>query len=242
MNPTFFVSDLHLCETRPQVTRLFLDFLAHHAPQAGALYILGDLFEYWAGDDDMDTPHHRTVIAAMRALADRGVAIHVMHGNRDFLMGLGFAEASGADLLPDPLSVDLHGRAAILTHGDQLCLDDVEYQRFRTMVRAPQWQQQFLGLPLAQRKAQIAALRTRSEQEKSSKDASIMDVNQDAVDNLIRAHNYPSLLIHGHTHRPGRHRLLVDGQPCERIVLADWDATGSYLICDAEGCSVKSIS
>jgi len=242
LSATLFVSDLHLCETRPRVTRLFLDFLAHRAAKAEALYILGDLFEYWAGDDDLETPLHREVTAAMRALADRGTHLYVMHGNRDFLMGAGFAEASGAVLLTDPLLIDLHGRSAVLTHGDQLCTDDTAYQAFRDMVRAPQWQQQFLALPLAERKAQIAALRNRSVQEKSYKDAGIMDVNAGAVDALLRCHDYPPLLIHGHTHRPARHRVEVDGRVCERIVLADWDDSGGYLACDADGCKAYPLS
>lgn len=241
MSATFFVSDLHLCETRPHTTRLFLDFLAGRAPAAATLYILGDLFEYWAGDDDLEDPHHCQVITALRALSDRGTSIYVMHGNRDFLMGEAFAEACGATLLPDPLLIELHGHSALLTHGDLMCADDVEYQRFRSQVRDSRWQQDFLALPLVQRKAQIAALRVRSEQEKSYKEARIMDVNADAVAGMVRSLGYPELLIHGHTHRPGRHRLVVDGRVCERIVLADWDVGGSYLVCDESGCEVVAI-
>lgn len=241
MSATFFVSDLHLCETRPHTTRLFLDFLASRAPAAATLYILGDLFEYWAGDDDLEDPHHRQVITALRALSDHGTSIFVMHGNRDFLMGEAFAEACGAKLLPDPLLIELHGHAALLTHGDLMCADDVEYQRFRSLVRDSRWQQDFLAMPLVQRKAQIAALRARSEQEKSYKDVRIMDVNADAVAGMVRTHGYPELLIHGHTHRPGRHRLMVDGRTCERIVLADWDVGGSYLVCDKTGCEAVAM-
>lgn len=236
MSATFFVSDLHLCETRPHTTRLFLDFLASHAPKAETLYILGDLFEYWAGDDDLDDPHHCEVVSALRALSQQDTAIRIMHGNRDLLMGQAFATACGAELLPDPLAVQLHGHSAVLTHGDTMCTDDVEYQKFRSQVREPSWQQGFLALPLAQRKAQIVALRARSEQEKSYKDSRIMDVNADAVAEMVRRHDYPEILIHGHTHRPGRHQVLVDGRVCERIVLADWDASGSYLLCDEAGC------
>lgn len=236
MNPTFFVSDLHLCETRPNTTRLFLEFLSRYASKAATLYILGDLFEYWAGDDDLDDPHHHSVITALRTLSDRGTAIRIMHGNRDFLMGEIFVSACGAELLPDPFQIELHGYTALLTHGDLMCADDVDYQKFRIQVRDPQWQQDFLSLPLAQRKVQIAALRTRSEQQKSYKDANIMDVNIDAVAEMVRTHDYPELLIHGHTHRPNRHRIEVDGRVSERIVLADWDASGSYLVCNEAGC------
>jgi len=236
-----FISDLHLCPERPQTTRLFLEFLSGQASQAKALYILGDLFEYWAGDDDIDDSHHLSVIQGMRALSDGGTALYVMHGNRDFLMGQGFSEASGATLLNDPVTVDLYGKTAVLTHGDMLCTDDTEYQHFRNVVREPKWQQEFLGLPLAQRKAQIAELRNRSEQAKSYKDEAIMDVNQEAVVEFLRKHDYPPLLIHGHTHRPARHAVEVDGRHCERIVLADWGDTGSCLVCTAQGCEVTNL-
>lgn len=236
-----FISDLHLCEERPRTTRLFIDFLAQQAGKAEALYILGDLFEYWAGDDDIEDAHHASVIAAMRVLSEAGTKLYVMHGNRDFLMGSGFAATSGAELLHDPTTIDLYGREAVLTHGDMLCTDDREYQQFRSMVREPQWQQAFLNLPLSQRKAKIAELRTRSEQAKSYKDAAIMDVNPDAVAAFLREHDYPPLLIHGHTHRPARHQLNTDGRHCERIVLADWGDTGSCLVCTPQGCEVAEL-
>ncbi len=242
MSATFFVSDLHLCETRPHTTRLFLDFLANHASQAETLYILGDLFEYWAGDDDLNELHHNEIVSALRVLSEQGTTIRIMHGNRDLLMGQAFAKACGAELLPDPLMIQLHGRKTVLTHGDTMCTDDVEYQQFRRQVHDPSWQQTFLALPLTQRKAQIAAFRARSEQEKLHKDRRIMDVNVDAVAEMIRNHNYPEVLIHGHTHRPDRHRLVVDGRVCERIVLADWDTSGSYLLCDDAGCRAIAIT
>ena len=237
----FFISDLHLSQERPRVTQLFLDFLAKPARQAQALYILGDLFEYWAGDDDIGDKHHQPVVDAMRQLADSGVALYVMHGNRDFLLGQDFAAASGATLLADPAVIDLYGRRAVLTHGDALCTDDVEYQDFRTMVREPAWQQRFRSQPLEQRKAQIAELRGRSEQAKAYKDVAIMDVNADAVAGFLRQHDLPPLLIHGHTHRPGRHLVEVDGSVCERIVLADWGDTGSCLQCSPDGCEMREL-
>lgn len=233
-----FASDLHLCRGQPHTTRLFLEFLAHQAMEARALYLLGDLFEYWAGDDDIDDAHHRPVIEAMRAVAESGCKLYFMHGNRDFLIGAGFAHASGAELLPDPLLIDLQGRRALLTHGDMLCTDDVDYQAFRAQVRDPRWQQDFLSLSLAERKTQIEKLRSRSEQAKSYKDEAIMDVNADAVAELLRRYDYPPLLIHGHTHRPACHRIEIDDRICERIVLADWGARGSYLRCAANGCEV----
>jgi UDP-2,3-diacylglucosamine hydrolase len=242
LSATFFVSDLHLCEMRPHTTRLFLDFLANHAPKAESLYILGDLFEYWAGDEDLDDPHHNEVISALRVLSQHGTVIRIMHGNRDLLIGQAVAKACGAELLPDPFTTQLHGRNTVLTHGDTMCTDDVEYQKFRTMVHAPAWQKTFLALPLAERKAQIVALRARSEQEKSYKDSRIMDVNADAVAVMVRSHDYPEVLIHGHTHRPARHQEVVDGRACERFVLADWDTSGNYLLCNEAGCRSVTIA
>jgi UDP-2,3-diacylglucosamine hydrolase len=234
-----FISDLHLCAARPHTTALLLDFLQGPARDAQSLFILGDLFEYWAGDDDLEA--HRDVIQALRALAEAGVQTCFMHGNRDFLIGDGFARASGTTLLQDPLSIALFGWQAVLTHGDRLCTDDVAYQQFRSMVRDPRWQADFLAQPLEVRKAQIAAMRERSRSEQSLKPEDIMDVNSSAVEQLLRSHRYPALLIHGHTHRPGVHPLDVDGRHCVRHVLGDWDLSGSYLRLDADGCSSHRI-
>lgn len=234
---SLFISDLHLCDSRPAISQLFTSFLQSTASQAEALFILGDLFEYWAGDDDLDDPHHRKVIAAIRTLADSGTAVYFMHGNRDFLLGEKFAAASGMRLLTDPIALDLYGKRVLLSHGDALCTDDTDYQVFRRQVRTPAWQQQFMQQRLEVRKAQIENLRLRSEQEKSHKTESIMDVNADAVQKLMREHAYPELLIHGHTHRPALHELDIDGHACQRWVLGDWYEQGSCLRCDAEGCS-----
>lgn len=233
---SLFISDLHLCASRPAITRQFLDFLDSRANQADALFILGDLFEYWAGDDDLEDPHHGPVAAALRTLTASGTAVYFMHGNRDFLLGDEFAAASGMTLLADPTSLVLYGRRVLLSHGDVLCTDDVRYQAFREQVRHPDWQRQFLAQPLAARKAQIEALRLRSEQEKSHKAEDIMDVNAEAVRDLLRTHDYPELLIHGHTHRPALHEHEVDGHVCQRWVLGDWYEQGSSLRCDSNGC------
>ncbi|HUO44887.1 MAG TPA: UDP-2,3-diacylglucosamine diphosphatase [Burkholderiales bacterium] len=230
-----FISDLHLCTDRPAINQTFFDFLQGPAAQAEALYILGDLFEYWAGDDD-DDPFDAAVIAALRALADRGVALQLMHGNRDFLISEQFATASGVRLLPDPTLIDLYGTPTLLMHGDTLCTDDVEYQKFRTQVRDPAFQQKFLERPLAARKQEIARLRAQSETSKKAKTEEIMDVAPAAVEAALRRHGYPRL-IHGHTHRPAHHEHIVDGHRCERWVLADWYRHGSYLRCDAGGCT-----
>jgi UDP-2,3-diacylglucosamine hydrolase len=218
---------------------MFLEFLEQCASHAQALYVLGDLFEYWAGDDDLDTTFHQPVIQAMRHAADRGCRLYFMHGNRDFLLGEEFARASGGTLLPDPWLIDLYGQPALLSHGDLLCTDDRDYQNFRSLVRTPQWQKNFLARPLDERKTTIAQLRARSEQEKSYKATSIMDVNDQAVASLLRQHGYPPLLIHGHTHRPARHRIELDGRICERIVLPDWNECGGYLDCDGQDCVLQ---
>lgn len=233
---TLFISDLHLCPTRPAINRVFLEFLRGPATQAEALYILGDLFEYWAGDDD-DDPFNRSVSASLRDLADHGVALYLMHGNRDFLIGKRFATACHAQLLPDPTLLDLYGTPTLLMHGDTLCTDDVRYQAFRAKVRTPEWQQQFLSQPLAARKQIIAGLRAENAEEKQLKSEDIMDVTGATVEQELRAHGYPRL-IHGHTHKPALHRHIVDGHKCERWVLSDWYRLGEYLRCDAQGCRV----
>jgi UDP-2,3-diacylglucosamine hydrolase len=232
--PTLFISDLHLNAQQPRITEQFLDFLATKTSGADALYILGDLFEYWAGDDDLGDTLNHAVTAALARFSN-GAKLYFMHGNRDFLIGAGFANASGAQLLDDPQLVDLHGTPTLLMHGDTLCTDDARYQAFRKQVRDPAWQAQFLNKPLAQRKAMIDDLRKMSEQEKGGKSAAIMDVNHDAVAAALRAHHYPRM-IHGHTHRPARHAHTVDGKNCERWVLPDWGTRGGYLRVSAQGC------
>ncbi|HEY6094187.1 MAG TPA: UDP-2,3-diacylglucosamine diphosphatase [Gallionellaceae bacterium] len=235
MAHTLFISDLHLCEEQAHTAQLFLNFLRDTAPQAEALYILGDLFEYWAGDDDLDTPFHCSITDALHALGRQGTRIYLMHGNRDLLMGDALAQACHATLLPDPTLIDLYGTSTLLSHGDILCTDDLKYQAFRRQVRDPQWRAAFLAQPLAKRKAQIEEIRTISKSEKSIKSMDIMDVNGDAVADLLRAHRYPRL-IHGHTHRRALHQHAVDGHLCERWVLGDWHQTGNALLCEAHGC------
>ncbi len=231
---SLFISDLHLSTTHPHGTELFLQFAEHAAPQAEALYILGDLFEYWAGDDDLDTPFHQRITEVLRALSDQGTRIFIMHGNRDFLMSEKLAIACHATLLPDPVLLDLYGTPTLLTHGDALCTDDAAYQRFRRMVRSDDWRTRFLILPLAQRKTQIEQLRAQSEHAKRVKAMDIMDVNCDAVHELLRQHHYPRL-IHGHTHRPAKHLHHLDGHTCERWVLGDWDSKANALRYDKSG-------
>jgi UDP-2,3-diacylglucosamine hydrolase len=234
MPHTLFISDLHLSTAHPLSTELFLRFANEVAPKAEALYILGDLFEYWAGDDDLDDPFHQRITGTLRGLDAQGTRIYIMHGNRDFLMDEELGAACNATLLDDPTLLDLYGTPTLLSHGDALCTDDAEYQRFRSMVRNDAWQTQFLAQPLTNRKAQIEQLRKQSENEKQNKAMDIMDVNCDAVNGLLRQHRYPRL-IHGHTHRPARHLHHVDGHTCERWVLGDWDRKANALRCDDSG-------
>jgi UDP-2,3-diacylglucosamine hydrolase len=236
---TLLISDLHLATERPQITVQFLGFIQEVAPQAQALYILGDLFEYWAGDDDDDALGVQ-VAAALKALAGGGTRVLLMHGNRDLLMGRTLAERCGAMLIGDPLAVDLHGTPTLLTHGDALCTGDAAYQRFRAYARDPANQAKFLAQPLSDRHKQMRGMRAQSEASKQQKAESIMDVTPAAVEELLRRHGYPRL-IHGHTHRPARHLHIVDGRSCERWVLNDWYERGGYLRCDAAGCTMHRL-
>lgn len=238
--PVLFVSDLHLAAERPDDAAAFRRLLEGPAREAGALYILGDLFEYWLGDDDPDA-FHADVLDAIGSLSRSGVATFFMHGNRDFLLGRHAAARAGMYLLQDPTVVELFGTRTLLMHGDTLCTDDVAYQAFRAKVRHPGGIRVFLALPLALRRRVGAALRGRSEKDKQAKTAEIMDVNLTAVEQALRAHGYPRL-IHGHTHRPGRHLHELEGQRCERIVLSDWYGRGSYLRVDAAGAVVIDVT
>jgi UDP-2,3-diacylglucosamine hydrolase len=234
---SLFISDLHLAAERPRVVEQFFAFLCGPAREAQALYVLGDLFEFWIGDDNVDDPLNRRVAEGFAALAAAGTAVYFMHGNRDLLVGREFAGRAGARLLDDPtLITDLYGTRTLLMHGDTLCTDDVEYLKFRAYARDPQQQARFLSQPLPARRAEVEGLRARNVDAKLGKTAQIMDVNAQAVEEILRAHGYPRL-IHGHTHRPARHTHVVDGHTCERWVLADWYENGSYLRCDAGGCS-----
>lgn len=238
---TLFISDLHLHPERPRTTRIFLRFLQETAPHAEALYILGDLFEYWLGDDDLIEPGHTEITQALARLACDGVKIFLLHGNRDFLIGEAFAQAAGAQLLDEPSLIDLYGTPTLLTHGDTLCSDDLDYLAFRSKVRSATWQHGFLAQPLVQRKALIEQWRAQSEQEKQHKSEVIMDANPDTIAGILRDYGYPRL-IHGHTHRPARHSHSVDSHCCERWVLPAWyDDGGGYLRCDPSGCTAMAL-
>lgn len=224
---TLFISDLHLDSRWPQITEQFFAFLREEAVDADALYILGDLFETWIGDDDPDE-HKAAVALAIRAVADRGIKCYFMHGNRDFVLGPEFASRAGLTLLEDPCLVELGDEAVALMHGDSLCTDDLEYQAFRKMVRDPRWQQAMLAKTLDERRAFASQARMTSVQDAMSKPDNITDVNREAV---VRAMSGLGVrtLVHGHTHRPAVHALTVDGEPARRIVLGDWYEQASVL-------------
>lgn len=238
---SLFISDLHLAASHPHSMAAFRRFIASAAPQAEALYILGDLFDYWAGDDDAHDAFHQQVIEAIRSLARQGTHVYLMQGNRDLLMGETLAAACAAQLLPDPTLLNLYGTPTLLSHGDTLCTDDVEYQNFRKQVHAIDFQRKFLTRPLAERKVYIEQLRARSATEKQTKASAIMDVNENAVAALLREYHYPRL-IHGHTHRPKRHEHQVDGHGCERWVLGDWDTQANALRVEADGISWQPVA
>lgn len=239
---SLFISDLHLCSSRPRITELFLRFINEIAINAEQLFILGDFFEYWAGDDDIEDPSHQMIIDALAKLSQLGVKIVWMHGNRDFLVGDRFIKRIHAIRLEDPTPILLYGHSVLLSHGDALCTDDIEYQQFRAQVRTEAWQQAFLAQPLVVRKDIIAGLRMQSEQAKSTKRADIMDVNDAAVRDLIERFQSPEYFIHGHTHRPGQHFLTVNQLVTQRFVLADWYDKASYLRIDMSGVSAHSFT
>ncbi|HZF15794.1 MAG TPA: UDP-2,3-diacylglucosamine diphosphatase [Steroidobacteraceae bacterium] len=224
---TLFISDLHLDPSRPDIASQFLEFLEGEASSAEALYILGDLFEVWVGDDDPE-PEKRRAVAGLKRLSDRGVPCFLMHGNRDFLLGSRFAGETGCRILDDPTIVHLYGSRVLATHGDMLCTDDISYQRLRTTVRDLGWQSMFLALAVEQRLALATEARAGSKDHVSRMSAEIMDVNPAAVQSAMRAAGV-TLLLHGHTHRPKVHELSVDGKPSKRIVLGDWYDQGSVL-------------
>jgi UDP-2,3-diacylglucosamine hydrolase len=237
---TLFVSDLHLDGQHPEITRQFLAFLAGPARESDALYILGDLFEVWIGDDDPD-PEKRQIVAGLRALTDSGVPCYVMHGNRDFLLGERFCSETGCRLLEDPTIIHLYGDRVLTMHGDALCTDDRSYQNLRAMVRDPGWQRMFLALSPQQRLTLADEARAGSKAHIAQAKSSIMDVNADAVAAAMRGAGV-KVLLHGHTHRPDVHRFELDGASAVRIVLGDWYEQGSVLRWDERGYELSALS
>jgi len=236
---TLFISDLHLDANRPAIGVQFLAFLGGEARQAEMLYILGDLFEAWLGDDDPN-PYYADMKAALRKLADTGVPVFFMHGNRDFMIGEDFASETGVTILGDPAVVDLYGEKVLLSHGDALCTDDVEYQKIRAMTRDPAWQAMMRAKTIEERIKIAIAARQASLARGETLDDEITDVNQDAVKETIRKHGV-DILLHGHTHRPAIHELKFDDRTATRIVLGDWYEQGSVVRWDADGPRLETM-
>jgi UDP-2,3-diacylglucosamine hydrolase len=232
--PSLFVSDLHLTEERPEANERFISFVEGKARDAEALYILGDFFEYWVGDDDLGDPFNAVIAGLLANLTRSGVRLYFLHGNRDFLIGERFCAATGARPLPDPSVHEVEGVKTLLVHGDTLCTDDLEYQAWRRRARDPAFQAEFLAKPLAERRQAVLEMREKSRLVVQGKTPQIMDVNEDAVREAMRSHGVRRLM-HGHTHRPGRHALEVDGERCERWVLPDWYGRGGYIEVNRRG-------
>jgi UDP-2,3-diacylglucosamine hydrolase len=236
---TLFISDLHIDENSPAITQQFLSLANGEARGAEALYILGDLFESWVGDDAAD-PNQLEAMNAIKGLTDCGVPCFVMHGNRDFLLGEQFCAMTGARLLSDPVIITLYGEPVLVMHGDALCTDDRAYQRLRATVRNPEWQRQFLALSIKSRRALAGAARVGSQSHTANLEYTVTDVNPLSV-NLAMRQAGTSTLLHGHTHRPAIHPLTVEGRACTRIVLGDWHTQGSVLRWDKSGPELVSL-
>jgi UDP-2,3-diacylglucosamine hydrolase len=236
---TLLISDLHLDAGSPEGIRRFEEFIERDALAAHELYILGDLFEAWVGDDD-DDPRLEPIIAALARVADAGIACSIMHGNRDFLLGRRFCERTGWRLLGDFERIELYGQPVLLTHGDLLCTDDTRYMAMRATLRAAEWQKEFLAKPLAERRKIAAGLRDMSANEIAAKSYEIMDVNQATVEQTMRSFDV-SLLLHGHTHRPAVHRFELDGKPAVRIVLGAWHERASIVRWNASGFCLENL-
>jgi UDP-2,3-diacylglucosamine hydrolase len=230
---TLFISDLHLDADNPDIAEQFIGLLESEVLAADALYILGDLFESWIGDDDPNE-HYAMIKQAIRKVVDQGVPVCFMHGNRDFMIGGDFAAETGAKILPDPYVLDIHGASVLLSHGDAYCTDDVEYQEVRKMTRNPQWQAMMLTKPVQERLEFAARAREASMAHGGAINQDITDVNSAAIEQAFREANV-SIMLHGHTHRPNVHALEVDGRDCTRIVLGDWYERGSVLRWDENG-------
>ncbi len=230
MSHTYFIADLHLSPEREDITQCLLSFLQKQAPDADALYVLGDLFEAWIGDDD-DTPFTRSIASAFKAVSDGGVPVYFIHGNRDFLVRKKYAAKAGMQLLPEQAVIDLYGTRTLIMHGDELCTRDVGYQKFRKKARGWWWPRLILSLPLSTRRKIAANGRKASKEKQMQLSADIMDVTQSEVEASMRQHQVLRL-IHGHTHRPAIHNFSLDGQPAQRIVLGDWYEQGSMLKVD----------
>jgi len=236
---TLFISDLHLASGRPDIGEQFLSFLAGEARRSEALYILGDLFDVWLGDDDPN-PYYAEMKSALRELVDADVPVKFMHGNRDFTIGAEFAAETGIRILDDPTVVDLYGENVLLSHGDAMCTDDVQYQQIRAVTRNPEWQAMMLATSIEERIAFANQAREESKARGESLSDEIMDVNQDAVVAVFREHGVDTML-HGHTHRPAVHAVDLGDRTATRIVLGDWYEQGSVLRWDDNGPRLETM-
>ncbi|MEQ1740448.1 MAG: UDP-2,3-diacylglucosamine diphosphatase [Methyloglobulus sp.] len=235
-----FISDIHLAWDKPEITQCFLHFLGNRATKANTLYILGDLFDAWVGDDDSSPPNPK-IRESLKRLTESDTTIYFQQGNRDFLLGDKFCDATGIILLDDPIVIDLFGVPTLLTHGDLLCTDDLPYQEFRSKSRSPEWQQGVLSKPLFVRLLAARWYRIRSYFHKRKKTQEIMDVNQGTVTDMMAKFNCLRL-IHGHTHRPNIHNFEINGKPAQRYVLAAWTKDkGEALVWDENGCRVEAV-
>ena len=231
----YFLSDTHLSPNQPAVYHKFLRYLRSIGKNADELYILGDLFDYWIGDDGSSLLGHNPAIEALAELSDAGVQVSVMHGNRDFLIGPEFIAKIGGTLIPDPTTIELNGQSVLLMHGDSLCTDDVEHQRYRNVVLSPEWQKSILELPVSERLNRALDMRATSEKNKQVKSLSLMDVNQQSVLQTMKQFDV-RILIHGHTHRPQIHHFEIDGCEATRYVLGDWGRNNdAVIVVNSEG-------
>lgn len=236
---THIISDLHLCQTKPALFALFEHYMQNITIQSNQLFVLGDLFEVWIGDDclDIESPNtqlYRDVISLFKNYSDHHGELFFIHGNRDFLLAEEFEKQTGGKLLREPYFLQLSGKKTALMHGDSLCTDDVDYQEFRTMVRNPQWQKEFLSLPMEKRIEIASGLRQQSKDAQVEKSMEIMDVNQQSVEAFFSQHDI-DWLIHGHTHRQATHNFSVNNKKVKRVVLSDWGQQGFYLTIDNDG-------
>jgi UDP-2,3-diacylglucosamine hydrolase len=236
---TLFVSDLHLEAERPDIGNQFVQFLKTDAMEADDLYILGDLFEAWVGDDDPNA-HYAKIKMAIRKVVDKGIPVYFMHGNRDFMIGRQFANDTGVEILKDPYPISMYGQKALLSHGDAMCLDDVQYQRVRAMVRNPDWQASMLAKPLKERLRIAEDARRQSLERTQNLSMNIMDVNPDEVTRVIKEYGV-DVLVHGHTHRPDVHTVNLGNRKAKRIVLGDWYQQGSVLRWNLQGPKLQKM-
>jgi len=235
---TLFISDLHLHQSRPGITGLFRQFVSQDATRADAVYILGDLFEFWYGDDD-DDPLNLEIQDVLADLTATGTPVFFVHGNRDFLLGSGFEKKTGIQCLAEETVINLYGTPTLVMHGDSLCTDDLEYMKFREMVRNPANQKAFMSMPLSERRKMATDIRQQSQQATQLKATEITDVNAQAVEQAFRR-NKVHRLIHGHTHRPAVHDLTIDQQSAQRLVLGDWYDQGSLLYASKAGLELRN--